>query len=113
MYKGKLTLPNGDKFDGYLSSGKYYSSGTYTWKNGQSYKGKFTTSNKIGTSTLGENETSEYGTFYYDSSKKTNLFIRFVNGVPRESGYYTTDSKKYLVTFDENGICTHTSVVAK
>lgn len=111
MYKGKIDLPNGDKFNGYLSSGKYYSSGTYKWKNGQSYKGKFTTTNKIGTKSLGENVTSSYGTFYFDSTKKKYLFIRFVNGVPKRSGYYKTASAKYLVTFDDNGNCISTSVV--
>lgn len=110
MYKGKIDLPNGDKFDGYLSSGKYYSSGTYTWKDGKSYNGKFTTSNKIGTETLGKNETSSYGTFYFDSTKKKYLFIRFVNGVPKQSGYYKTASAKYLVTFDDDGNCISTSV---
>lgn len=111
MYKGILTLPTGDKFDGYLTSGKYYYSGTYTWKNGQSYTGKFTANNKIGTSVLGENITSEYGTFYYDSTKKTYLFVRFVNGVPQKSGYYKTPTTKYLVSFDDKGNCISTSIV--
>ena len=112
MYNGKLTFPNGDKFDGYLTSGKYYYSGTYTWKNGQSYKGKFTKSNKIGTTTLPENKMSEYGKFYFDSSKKTYLQIRFVDGVPQEAGYYVKSGNKYLVVF-KNGICTSTSIAEK
>lgn len=112
MYNGKLNLPNGDKFDGYLTSGKYYYSGTYTWKNGQSYTGKFTKSNKIGTATLPENKMSEYGKFYFDSSKKTYLQIRFVEGVPQEAGYYIKSGNKYLVVF-KNGVCTSTSIVEK
>lgn len=111
MYKGKFDFPNGDKFDGYLSSGKYYYSGTYTWKDGQSYTGKYTSSNKIGASAIGKNEASAYGTFYFDSSKKTYLYVRFVNGMPSKSGYYKTSTGKYLVTFDENGNCISTSKV--
>lgn len=110
LYNGKLTLPNGDKYDGYISSGKYYSSGTYTWKDGNSFKGKFTTSNKMGTSKLGENVKSEYGYFYFDKSKKTYLYIRFVNSVPRETGYFVDNGTKYTVKFDSNGVCTYTAV---
>lgn len=113
MYKGEFTFPNGDEFDGTVSSGKYYSSGTYTWSSGQSYKGKFTESNKLGTTSLPENKTEEYGYFYFDSSKKNYLFIRFVNSVPRETGYYVTNGKKYTVVFDSNGKCTHTSLKSR
>lgn len=112
MYNGKLTFPNGDKFDGYLTSGKYYYSGTYTWKNGQSYTGKFTKSNNIGTTALPENKMSEYGKFYFDSSKKTYLQIRFVEGIPQEAGYYVKSGNKYLVVF-KKGVCTSTSISEK
>ena len=108
LYKGKLNLPNGDKFNGTLSLGKYYANGTYTWKNGQSYKGSFTNTNKLGSTVLGENKTSEYGYFYFDKSKENYLFIRFVNNVPRESGYYVYNGFKYVVKFDKNGNCTYT-----
>lgn len=108
MYKGKIDLPNGDKFNGTLSSGKYYSSGTYTWKDGKSYKGKYTTKNKLGSSSLPENKTEEYGYFYFDKAKKNYLFIRFVNSVPRETGYYVSNGTKYTVVFDKNGTCIST-----
>lgn len=109
MYNGKFTFPNGDKYNGTVSSGKYYSSGTYTWSNGQSYKGKFTTTNKLGATSLPENKTEEYGYFYFDSTKKNYLFIRFVNSVPRETGYYVMNGKKYTVVFDSKGKCTYTA----
>lgn len=109
LYKGKLTLPNGDKYDGTLDSGKYYSSGTYTWKNGMSYKGKFTKNNKLGTTSLSSGS-SNYGYFYFDKTKKKYLYIRFVNGVPRESGYYYENGKKYVVKYDKYGNCIYTAV---
>ena len=108
MYKGTIKLPNGDMFDGELSEGKYYSTGTYTWKNGQSYKGCYTKTNKLGQNSLGENIASAYGTFYFDKNKKESLYIRFVNSVPREAGYYYKNGNKYTVQFDSEGKCIST-----
>lgn len=108
MYKGTISLPNGDKFEGELSEGKYYSNGTYSWKNGQSYKGCYTKTNKLGSSSLGDNIASAYGTFYFDKNKKESLYIRFVNSVPREAGYYYKNGVKYTVKFDSKGTCIYT-----
>ena len=108
MYKGTLSLPNGDSFEGELANGKYYSNGTYTWKDGRSYKGGFTTTNKLGELSLGENTASAYGTFYFNKTKTEYLYIRFVKSVPREAGYYYKNGVKYTVKFDSSGKCIST-----
>ena len=39
--KGKLTLENGDEFEGQLRKGKMDGKGIYTFENGEIYKGRF------------------------------------------------------------------------
>lgn len=111
MYKGEFTFPNGDQYDGTLSHGKYYKKGTYTWEDGRSYTGYFTTNNTIGFKSAPENKTSYYGKYYFDSSKKKYLYIRFVDGKPYESGYYYYNGQKYKVKFNSSGKCIYTETV--
>ena len=112
LYKGNASFPNGDKYSGVFDSGRYYSSGTYTWKNGMSYKGIFTKTNKLGSNALRSGK-QYYGYFYLDSKKKNYLYIRFVNSVPRDTGYYYENGSKYVVKYDKYGNCIYTAKSSK
>ena len=115
LYKGDMTLPNSDKYSGTFdieNKGNSYKKGTYTWKNGESYKGKFSTystKNSSGTKVLKSClDSGSDKSYYYFKSEKEYLYISFAKGVPTGTGTYYKSGKKYTVKYDANGKCIST-----
>ena len=115
FYKGKMELPKGDSYDGTFfinEKGNSYKKGTYTWKNGDSYKGAFdtvTVSDSSGTKTLKSClDSGDSKGYYYFGSKKEYLYIKFHEGKPTGKGTYCKNDVKYTVKYDSNGKCTST-----
>lgn len=115
FYKGSMDLPNDDSYDGTFYTGEKnnsYKKGTYTWANGDSYKGVFDvcsakdkSGKKINKSCLGSSDGSKKGYYYFDSYEWKYLNIAFKNGKPYGTGTYYFFSSKYKVKYDSNGKC--------
>lgn len=121
LYKGDMTLPNGDTYTGSFYLGSHqnsYKNGTYTWKTGESYKGKFSSikvlnsQNKyVWKSCLGSDTTADAtkAYYYFGSGKTEYVYIAFVAGKPYSSGTYRVKGNKYTVMYDSDGKCYYIS----
>lgn len=115
FYKGKMDLPNDDSYDGTFytdEKNNSYKKGTYTWTNGDSYKGVFDvytakdkSGKKISKSCIGNSDGDKKGYYYFDSYEFEYLNIAFKNGKPYGTGTYYYLSSKYKVKYDSNGKC--------
>lgn len=116
FYKGQMNLPNDDSYDGtfYIDEkNNSYKKGTYTWANGESYKGVFDvctvkdkSGKKIKKSYLGNSEGDKKAYYHFDSYDFKYLYIAFKDGKPYGTGTYYFGSSKYKVKYDSNGKCT-------